>query len=442
MAEKTKSPESFVPLLFPTKGLEVTSEFSSQPQQTTSVANNVRGFEPMTGRERGGQRSGISRYLPQLATGGKIQHLNFIVDPQADALIADIDHFGPEFADYIDDPSTNNNAAGRGNRNNGRRFRRGGSGRQPNRQLPRIQRTHVTITWSDPADITFGTPLSGAQLNATAAVGILPIPGTFTYVPPSGTVLPIGSSQALGVTFTPTDSGLYFSETKTVHINVTPPALFRDQSNGDGTTAPVASLAVTMSFNTNVGDCILVFVATYGAGVTSNAISDAQGRTYSLIRSRTSGTLKLWVYRTMTTVAAPLTVTVTPNTNAYITMSVNTVAGGVNPTTPIGGSIDSTGTATDTIDSGTTGLIPVTTAGSMIWGMFAQESGNLPAHPLTGSGTGMTNIDDETYGFGPEIGNMTVHYGLSTYSADKAVTTQNVAAMSTPYQAIGISVRG
>ena len=40
------------------------------------------------------------------------------------------------------------------------------------------------ITWAKPADITAGTPLGATQLNAMANV-----PGTFTYTPPSGTVL-------------------------------------------------------------------------------------------------------------------------------------------------------------------------------------------------------------------------------------------------------------
>ena len=40
------------------------------------------------------------------------------------------------------------------------------------------------ITWSDPGDITYGTALSGTQLNASHSV-----PGTLTYTPISGTVL-------------------------------------------------------------------------------------------------------------------------------------------------------------------------------------------------------------------------------------------------------------
>jgi len=72
-----------------------------------------------------------------------------------------------------------------------------------------------TITWSNPADITYGTALSATQLNATASV-----PGTFVYTPASGTVLNAGNSQTLHVDFTPTDSTNYTTASKSVSINV------------------------------------------------------------------------------------------------------------------------------------------------------------------------------------------------------------------------------
>jgi hypothetical protein len=71
------------------------------------------------------------------------------------------------------------------------------------------------ITWSDPADIVYGTPLGEAQLNATASVA-----GSFAYTPISGTVLNAGVGQPLKVDFTPTNAGNYFTATKTVAITV------------------------------------------------------------------------------------------------------------------------------------------------------------------------------------------------------------------------------
>jgi uncharacterized repeat protein (TIGR03803 family) len=72
-----------------------------------------------------------------------------------------------------------------------------------------------TITWNTPAPIAFGTPLSAAQLNATADV-----PGAFVYTPRAGTVLH-GGTQTLTVTFTPTDAS-YATVTRSVALVVVP----------------------------------------------------------------------------------------------------------------------------------------------------------------------------------------------------------------------------
>jgi hypothetical protein len=71
------------------------------------------------------------------------------------------------------------------------------------------------ITWSNPADIAYGTLLSATQLNATANTA-----GTFTYTPALGTKLNAGNGQTLKVDFTPTDLTNYEATSKTVIINV------------------------------------------------------------------------------------------------------------------------------------------------------------------------------------------------------------------------------
>ena len=70
------------------------------------------------------------------------------------------------------------------------------------------------ITWKSPVAISYGTALSGAQLNATANVA-----GTFTYTPAAGTVLKAGT-QPLTAVFTPTDTTTYSAETATVQLTV------------------------------------------------------------------------------------------------------------------------------------------------------------------------------------------------------------------------------
>ena len=77
------------------------------------------------------------------------------------------------------------------------------------------QQATPTITWANPADITYGTPLGATQLDATASV-----PGTFAYSPAAGTILKAGTGQVLSVTFTPYDSIDYTAVTTTATINV------------------------------------------------------------------------------------------------------------------------------------------------------------------------------------------------------------------------------
>jgi Bacterial Ig-like domain (group 2) len=72
----------------------------------------------------------------------------------------------------------------------------------------------VVITWATPAPITYGTPLSNAQLNATASVA-----GTFVYSPKAGTILAAGS-QTLTATFTPSNTALYAVKTASVTLQV------------------------------------------------------------------------------------------------------------------------------------------------------------------------------------------------------------------------------
>jgi len=97
--------------------------------------------------------------------------------------------------------------------------------------LLHVNQAVPAITWPTPADITEGTALGAAQLNATANV-----PGSFTYSPAAGTVLAVGSGQTLSVTFTPQDGANYTPSTASVLINVdavTPPP-------GDNILAPIA----------------------------------------------------------------------------------------------------------------------------------------------------------------------------------------------------------
>jgi hypothetical protein len=77
-----------------------------------------------------------------------------------------------------------------------------------------VNQATPAITWATPAPITYPTPLSSTQLDATSKVA-----GTFAYNPPSGTVLSAGTHM-LSVTLTPTDTTDYTTGTATVNLTV------------------------------------------------------------------------------------------------------------------------------------------------------------------------------------------------------------------------------
>ena len=70
------------------------------------------------------------------------------------------------------------------------------------------------INWATPATISYGTPLSDGQLNASADVD-----GTFTYTSAAGTILDAGN-HTLEVIFTPDDEAYYSPATARVNITV------------------------------------------------------------------------------------------------------------------------------------------------------------------------------------------------------------------------------
>ena len=169
-----------------------------------------------------------------------------------------------------------------------------------------------TVTWNTPSDITYGTPLDGTQLNATANV-----PGTWNYTPAASTVLGAGTHD-LSVTFTPTDIN-FSTITKTVQINVLKAELTvtaNDDSktyNGDAYTG---GNGVTYSgFVNSETETVLGGSLTYG-GASQGAIDAG---TYAISPSgRSSGNYNIsYVDGTLTIDKADATVSVTGTTVTY-----------------------------------------------------------------------------------------------------------------------------
>jgi Flp pilus assembly CpaE family ATPase len=85
---------------------------------------------------------------------------------------------------------------------------------QANITIDVTELTPSEITWSAPSPISYGTALGDAQLNASASV-----PGTLTYSPSEGDVLPAGK-HTLSVIFTPADAKKFAVSRATVKLQV------------------------------------------------------------------------------------------------------------------------------------------------------------------------------------------------------------------------------
>ena len=77
-----------------------------------------------------------------------------------------------------------------------------------------VTKATPAIAWPAPATITYGTPLSATQLNATASIA-----GSFVYIPAAGAVLAAGMHTP-SVTFTPKDTTNHTTAQATVSLTV------------------------------------------------------------------------------------------------------------------------------------------------------------------------------------------------------------------------------
>jgi subtilisin-like proprotein convertase family protein len=141
-------------------------------------------------------------------------------------------------------------------------------------QITGTPKTQPPLTWANPADVTYGTALGAAQLNAVASG----VPGTFVYNPPAGTVLGAGSGQSLSVTFLPSDTSRYASVTAGVLLNVQPSPLTVTAFNTSrtyGSANPSLSGLVTGLLNGDNINASFDTSATAGSSIGSYAILPA-----------------------------------------------------------------------------------------------------------------------------------------------------------------------
>lgn len=239
-----------------------------------------------------------------------------------------------------------------------------------------------TVTWPTPAAITYGTALSGSQLNATSSIN-----GTFVYSPAAGTVLPAGQ-QTLSVTFTPSDTTQYQSSTSTVTLTINKAPLSVSANNASrvfGTSNPTFSGTISGAVN---GD-------SFTESFSTSATAASPAGTYPIVPSvtganlanysvaATSGTLMVSLAPTTTTFALSnqnlvFTGTVT-SSNGTPTGSVIFYAG----QTALGTGTLNNGIASITLTSFPTGDASLSAQYSGDSGFAASTSATIPVLTLT-----------------------------------------------------------
>ncbi len=149
-----------------------------------------------------------------------------------------------------------------------------------------------SVTWTNPAPITYGTPLSSNQLNATASV-----PGSFAYTPTNGAVLNSGAN-VLSVVFTPTDTVDYSTTTNTVSLTVSLASLTAAAANASrayGQANPVFGgtiIGVTGGDNISATfNCSATTGSPAGSYVIAPSLTDPNDRQTNYSVSLVNGTL-------------------------------------------------------------------------------------------------------------------------------------------------------
>lgn len=78
--EKPTTPDSFADMFFPERGVHDGISMNDMPPGFTPDGENVRVYEALTGRGRGGSRAGLGKFIPEQHSGEyEIQHLTSIV---------------------------------------------------------------------------------------------------------------------------------------------------------------------------------------------------------------------------------------------------------------------------------------------------------------------------------------------------------------------------
>ena len=389
--------------------MNITTEFELQPVGTSPLAINVRGIEPGTQRNRGGARPGVSRYVNDRPGGltSLIQHLNIIVDPTVDATLAVQD----DITGTVIDPSD-------GDRNRGRYIRKGGSGIQPKRGVPRNPPTAVddfaecTVgdvsvdiipivndTYLGVPTIVLGVP-SPSLLGGTIGTTGSGLTFTVTYTPPSS-----GNGGLIVIPYTLTSIGNQGKSKANINITVNPSGIAFVQASllGDFGTFPGQTTPRSVSYPSATGNGNLLVVVVAAFCISTNpslTVVNAIGQPYTQVGTyvpfqdgnpTAKSKLSMW-YRVASDGVNENTVTVTPDANCYLTIRLLEWSG-TNASAPFDGTVSNHQDYTGAVfTSWSTGAIPLSVPTGLMIAAFMTHQRTFDAGSQPTYSAGVDNL--------------------------------------------------
>ena len=303
-----------------------------------------------------------------------------------------------------------------------------------------------TLTWTNPANLTYGTPLDATQLNATATYKSTNVPGTLTYSPPAGSYLSAGNGQTLSVTFTPSDPNGFLPVTTSVLINVLKAPLSItavDKTKVYGAALPALTASYSGFVNgdseANLGTAVsLSTTATASSPVGTYPItaSGAAGSNYSIG----------YVAGNLTVTTAPLSITAVDKTKVYgaaLPTLTASYSGFVNGDTAssLGTAVSLSTTATATSPIGTYPITASSAVGTNY--SISYVAGNLT---VTTASLSITAVDKSKI-FGAALPALTASYsgfvnGDSEANLGTAVSLSTTATATSPVGTYPITASG
>jgi len=305
-----------------------------------------------------------------------------------------------------------------------------------------VNKIAPTITWATPAAITYGTALSGTQLDASATVG-----GTFVYSPASGTVLAAGS-QTLSVTFTPTNTTDYATATKTVTLTVnkatptitwaTPASISYGTALGATQLDARSSVAGTFAYAPAAGTVLAVGTHTLSVTLTPTDTTDynTATATVSLTVTKASQTITFTPPATPVVYGvAPIALSASSTSGLAVTFSIVSGPGAVS-----GSTLTITGVGTVVVAANQAGNADYTAATQVTQTVVVNKA--TPGIALTSSASTVTHGASVTFtatltaGGAEPTGTVTFYNG-GTAMGTGTLNGSGVATYSTNTLAVG-----